>query len=100
MVRDERALLVFAERQREAFEQLRSPVPRESVLEPLDSRLELRLESAPHKRIGPICANDEVGGAKLVERRDMTRKVDSDPTFLAEVMEELVERKALDRGKA
>ena len=79
VVRDPDAMLVGAERERQAVERLGRAIPGELVGEPLDARLELALERAPDHRVEPVRAYDQIRLAQLRERRDLpaVRRLDA-----------------------
>src|SRR5437899_327442 len=70
------------------------------VPEQLDLRLERRLQRRTHERIRSVGADHDVRGGELAERGHGAAILDLHAGTTAQVSQDLLERKAPDRGKA
>ncbi len=70
VVRDEGAVLVLAEREREAIERPGRAVPRELVGEPLDARLESIRERLAQRGVHAVGGDDEIAAGECLRAGD------------------------------
>ncbi len=100
MMSDERPVQVLPKRQTQAVEHLPRAVPGKAIAEPLDLRLESRIKTPPHERIGAICADEQIAVINLVQRLDRAMILDLDAGTCAKLLNELIELQSADRRES
>ena len=99
-MRDERAVGVLAEGERQAVERLRRAVPRELVGQPAHARLEFGFARTQHERVDAVGADDQVGLPELGERVHPAAEVRRHARRSALRLQQLVEPEPRDGREA
>jgi hypothetical protein len=100
MVRDESAVGIFAERQREAIEVSLGAIPDVPVAERVQRRLELLAKSFADRGVDAIGADDQIAVSKCAQVRHALAKAQVHTQVTAVRLEYLQECQTRDPGKA